>query len=85
MTDLREVTKQMFFKRVKLNHANLNKELSIVLGTISAWHHSDQFKCTVVYTTSGPYPVKETEAEVDKIYQLALEGGANGKEVSRSE
>ena len=66
------------FKRVKLNHANLNREISIVLGTIAAWHWSEASKSTHIYTTGGIFPAKETPDQVDRIIEEATKGEPNG-------
>lgn len=55
------------FERIKLQHANLNREVFIVLGTIAGFHYSESNKCTHVYTTGGVFPAVETPEQIGKI------------------
>jgi hypothetical protein len=63
---------------VVLQHANLNKPVSVVAGTIAMWHWSDTTKSTHVYTTGGVFPAKETPEEITKLIKTL-----GGKDVTK--
>lgn len=51
---------------VVLSHANLQRPVRLILGTIAGYHWSDASKATHVYTTGGVFPVSETPEDIDK-------------------
>lgn len=55
------------YQTLKFHHANLNRPVFIVRGTIAGFHWSDQGKATYVYTTGGIFPVANSVEDVDKI------------------
>lgn len=55
------------YQTLKFQHANLNRPVFIVRGTIAGFHWSDQGKATYVYTTGGIFPVSNSVEDVDKI------------------
>lgn len=65
------------FKRVYLTHANLNKKLHLVAGTIAGYHYSDSSGATHVYTPAGIFPAKETPEEIDGLLDQLTNGGSN--------
>lgn len=58
-----------FHSVIKLTHANLNKEVSLQLGTMSFFHYSDGSKATHVYTIAGVFPAKETPEEINRLIE----------------
>lgn len=68
------------YTSLELKHANLNRPVFILLGTIAGYHWSDASKSTHVYTTGGVFPVAESPEEVrNKINKLSHKEGNNGE------
>lgn len=65
----------LYFQKVVLSHANLNKPVHLVMGTIAGYHWSDKSKATHVYTTGGIFPVTEKPEEIDEIIKNQTQGG----------
>lgn len=60
------------YRKIVFHHANLNRPVHIVAGTIAGYHYSEPTKCNIIYTTAGIFPVSETLEEIDqKIESLA--------------
>lgn len=66
--------KESLYSRIELTHANLNQKLYLIAGTISGYHYSDKFKSTVVYTTGGIFPAKESPEDINKIFDNLTKG-----------
>lgn len=62
------------FKKLHLTHANLNKKLHLILGTVCGYHWSDNSKSTHVYTPAGVFPAKETPEEIDRLIDEVTKG-----------
>jgi len=65
------------YKQLVFHHANLNRQVTIVAGTISAYHWSDNVKATLVYTTGGVFPVSESETQVKEKIENLTKGDKN--------
>lgn len=65
------------FKKLKLTHANLNKPVHLILGTVCGYHHSDATACTHVYTPAGVFPAKETVEQIDGLIDQLTKGETN--------
>lgn len=63
---------------LRLTHANLNKPVSIVLGTLSFFHYSDTTHSTHVYTIAGVFPAKESPEEIERLIEAKTKGEKNG-------
>lgn len=55
------------YKRLTFQHANLNRPVRIIAGTIAGYHFSEPTKCNVIYTTAGVFPVSETLEQIDQM------------------
>lgn len=64
---------------IHLTHANLNKTVSVQLGTLSFFHHSDSSQSTHVYTVAGIFPAKETPEEIERLIEAKTKGENNGR------
>lgn len=62
------------FKQIKLQHANLHKEVTLLLGSIAMYHFSDTAKATYVYTHAGIVPVKESSDEITSMINNLTKG-----------
>ncbi len=69
------------YKKLTFNHANLKRPVSIVAGTIAAWHWSEANACMLIYTTAGILPVSETDEEISEKIEL-LNNSPIGQESS---
>lgn len=65
------------YKKLKLTHANLNRPVHLVLGTVCMYHWAPKDSCTYVYTPSGICPVTETVEEIDGLLDQLTNGGSN--------
>jgi hypothetical protein len=55
------------YKTVALNHANLQRPIHVVIGTIAAFHYAPATQSTHVYTTGGVFPVIESPEQIDNL------------------
>ncbi len=54
---------------IKLIHANNGQTIYVPRHNIAGWYHSPAHKCTHVVASGGAvFPAKETEAEVESLY-----------------
>lgn len=65
------------FKKLKLTHANLNRPVHLVLGTVCGYHWSDTSACTHVYTPAGIFPAKESVEQIDALIEQLTKGEKN--------
>lgn len=69
------------YKKLKLTHANLQRPVHIVLGTISAYHdHKNDNGArmyTAVYTTAGIFPAEESIEQIDELINRLTKGEVN--------
>ena len=65
------------YKQLKLTHANLHKELFLILGTVAGYHYSDATASTNVYTTAGIFPAKESPEEITGLIDQLTQGEEN--------
>lgn len=65
------------YKQLKLTHANLNQELSIVIGTLAGYHYAETSKCTHVYTIAGIFPALESPEQIAGLIDQLTKGEEN--------
>lgn len=66
------------YRRLHLTHANLQRKIHIILGTVAGYHDhkNDQGARmhTAVYTTAGIFPAVETPEEIDRLIDDITKG-----------
>lgn len=68
------------YRPVRLTHANLNRPVHVILGSIGGYFYSESAKATVVLTNSGQIPVAESPEQIDKLILKANTPGGETNE-----
>lgn len=74
------------YETIRLTHANLKRELTLVASTIVGFHASPANGCTHVYCIGQTiFPASETPEQIDKLLKnLSQERGSNEPTTTRN-
>ena len=72
---MKDLQPSLQYKMVRVNHATLGKPVTLLLGAISHWQHSDKANAVCIFTHAGIVPIKETEEQLETIINTAIAEG----------